>query len=281
MVEIREAIERAAIRIKDVIYRKDFDYATSSNSTGDEQLKVDVETDDIIQEEFMKASSVHTISSEEKDFALILNPEGKYFIGYDPLDGSSVIDVNLSVGSIFGIFEESFTGSNLVAACYVVYGPRVELVFAEHNEAKFYLLNADTFHYVKDVKMNQKGKLVAPGGTQKFWEPHHKELIESFFQDGYRLRYSGGMVPDLHHILIKGGGIFSYPATEDRPDGKLRMLFEVFPFAYIFEASGGIATNGTRRLLELHPEHIHDTSQCFFGSTYEMTRVSKVYGEHQ
>jgi len=280
MIEIREAIERAAIRIKEVIYRKDFDYATSSNSTGDEQLKVDVETDNIIQEEFMKASSVHTISSEEKDFALALHPEGRYYVGYDPLDGSSVIDVNLSVGSIFSIFEKSFTGENLVAACYVVYGPRVELVFAEHNEAKLYLLNADNFHYVEDLKLNEKGKIAAPGGTQKYWAPHHKELVESFFQDGYRLRYSGGMVPDLHHILIKGGGIFSYPATEDRPNGKLRMLFEVFPFAYIFESAGGIATDGKIRLLDLHPEHIHDTTACFFGSKSEMQRVSDVYGKH-
>jgi fructose-1,6-bisphosphatase I len=103
-------------------------------------------------------------------------------------------------------------------------------------------------------------------------------MIDSFFADGYRLRYSGGMVPDLHQILLKGGGLFSYPGATDKPEGKLRQLFEVFPFAFIFECAGGQAIDGTKRVLEKTTAHIHDTSPCFFGSKYEISIVADVYG---
>jgi fructose-1,6-bisphosphatase I len=87
------------------------------------------------------------------------------------------------------------------------------------------------------------------------------------------------MVPDLHQILLKGGGLFSYPATSDVPKGKLRMTFEVFPFAQIYELAGGASIDGERRILDLIPEHIHDTTPCFFGSNQEIDRVKKTYGE--
>jgi fructose-1,6-bisphosphatase I len=118
---------------------------------------------------------------------------------------------------------------------------------------------------------------MAPGGTQQNWEKYHKAMIDGFFAEGYRLRYSGGMVPDLHQILLKGGGLFSYPATSDKPNGKLRRLFEVFPFAFVYEKAGGEAINGHQRVLELGHAHLHDTSPCFFGSHYEMQKVKEVY----
>jgi fructose-1,6-bisphosphatase I len=102
-------------------------------------------------------------------------------------------------------------------------------------------------------------------------------MIDSIFKMGYRLRYSGGMVPDLHQILLKGGGLFSYPATSDVPKGKLRMVFEVFPFAFVYEKAGGEAIDGQKRLLELSPSHIHDTTPCFFGSQEEIGIVRKTY----
>jgi fructose-1,6-bisphosphatase I len=86
------------------------------------------------------------------------------------------------------------------------------------------------------------------------------------------------MVPDLHQILLKGGGLFSYPATTDVPNGKLRMTFEVFPFAYIYELAGGESIDGTKRILDLKPKHIHDTTPCFFGSKSEIKRVKESYG---
>jgi len=279
MRDIFDAIQRSAIRIKNAIDVKDIGYSQQENSSGETQLQLDIQCDLIIQEEFSKVSSIHTIASEEKEKEMLLNDDGKYFVAYDPLDGSSLVDVNLSVGSIYGIYEGDFGAENMVAACYVVHGPRVEMVFAQ-NKTKLYLLQDGEFEFVKEIRLNEKGKLNAPGGTQQNWAPYHKEMVDSFFAEGYRLRYSGGMVPDLHQILLKGGGLFSYPGTSDKPEGKLRRLFEVFPFAYIYEKSGGEATDGKQRLLELGCAHVHDTAICFFGSKYETTRVKEVYAKN-
>lgn len=279
MNQVFDAIQRSAKRIKNAIDIKDIGYSQQENSSGETQLQLDIQCDMIIEEEFSKVAAVHTISSEEKEHAEELHANGKYFISYDPLDGSSLVDVNLSVGSIFGIYEGGFGAENMVASCYVVYGPRVEMVFAQ-NKVKLYLLQAGDFEYVKEIRLTEKGKLNAPGGTQQNWEPYHKEMVDSFFKEGYRLRYSGGMVPDLHQILLKGGGLFSYPGTSDKPEGKLRRLFEVFPFAFVYEKAGGEAIDGKGRLLELGYRHLHDTSPCFFGSKYEIARVKEVYSQN-
>lgn len=276
MLDIFNAIQQSAKRIKEAIDTKDIGYSQQENSSGETQLQLDIKCDMIIEEELSKVASVHTIASEEKEKEMLLRNNGNYFIAYDPLDGSSLIDVNLSVGSIFGIYEGGFEASKMVASCYVVYGPRVEMVFAE-DKVKLYLLQSGEFEFVKEIRLQEKGKLNAPGGTQQNWMPYHKALVDSFFADGYRLRYSGGMVPDLHQILLKGGGLFSYPNTSDKPNGKLRKLFEVFPFAFVFTKAGGRAIDGINELLTLECKHIHDTSACFFGSNYETQRVIEVY----
>ncbi len=279
MNDIFSAIQASAKRIKEAIDVKDIGYSQQENSSGETQLELDIKSDMIIEEEFSKVASIHTIASEEKTHQELLHEDGKYYIAYDPLDGSSLVDVNLSVGSIFGIYEGGFGADKMVAACYVVYGPRVEMVFA-HNKVKLYLLQAGDFEFVKEIHLNNKGKLMAPGGTQQNWPPYHKVMIDNFFAQGYRLRYSGGMVPDLHQILLKGGGLFSYPATSDKPDGKLRRLFEVFPFAFVYEKAGGEAVNGTEPLLSLGFAHVHDTSPCFFGSKKEVSVVKEVYSQN-
>ncbi|MDD5160024.1 MAG: class 1 fructose-bisphosphatase [Sulfuricurvum sp.] len=278
---ILEAIQNSAIRIKNAIDVKDIGYSQEQNSSGETQLQLDIQSDLIIEEELSRVDGVHTIASEEKEHPMVLNENGHYFIAFDPLDGSSLVDVNLSVGSIFGIYEGEFTPSKMVASCYVVYGPRVELVFADEDKVSLYLLQNGEFEYVKEIHLNEKGKINAPGGTQQCWAPFHKEMIDSFFARGYRLRYSGGMVPDLHQILLKGGGLFSYPGASDKPEGKLRMLFEVFPFAFIFEKAGGKAVDGSKRVLEKEPKHVHDTSPCFFGSCDEINEVLSVYAGQQ
>lgn len=273
---IFDAIQKSSKRIEKAIDIKDIGYSAQENASGDTQLQLDIQCDMIIEEEFSKVEAIHTIASEEKEHSEVLHNDGRYFIAYDPLDGSSLIDVNLSVGSIYGIYDGEFTPEKLIASCYVVFGPRVEMVFAQ-NKTKLYLLQDNEFEYVKEIRLTEKGKLNAPGGTQQNWEPHHKAMVDGLFQEGYRLRYSGGMVPDLHQILLKGGGLFSYPGTSDKPEGKLRKLFEVFPFADIYKKSGGQAIDGKNDLLTLDVKHVHDTTPCFFGSNYEIERVKEVY----
>lgn len=280
MNDIFETIKSIAFEIDNAIKTSDLGYSDSENSSGEDQLKLDVQSDLIIEKAFKNIASVKALVSEEKEGILALSPTGKYTVCYDPLDGSSLVDVNLSVGSIFGIYDGELKGKNLVAAAYVVYGPRVELVIVTRDtKPMLSRVIANEFKEIGEISMNEKGKLNASGGTQQNWADYHKSFIDSLFQEGYRLRYSGGMVPDLHQIMLKGGGLFSYPGTSDKPKGKLRQLFEVIPFALMYEQAGGQAINnkGTR-LLELVPAHPHDTSPCFFGSNYEIAALREAYG---
>jgi len=250
------------------------------NQSGDQQVKLDLVSDQIVEQVLKKVEEVGEIVSEEKREPVRFR-EGGFKIAYDPLDGSSLIDVNLSVGSIFGIYKGEYRGDRLVGAVYIVYGPRLEMVTAVPGKVLHYRERNGKFEPVGEIKLKEKGKILAPGGTQGKWFPFHKGLIDSLFREGYRLRYSGGMVPDLHQILLKGGGLFSYPATTDKPAGKLRKLFEVFPFGFIFKEAGGEAIDGTTDLLELGVKGYHDTTPCFFGSKYEIERVRKTYLEQK
>lgn len=277
MNEIIESIKKSTIEIQKIIAQGDMGKSEEQNSTGDTQLKLDIISDEVIENNFKTLTSVKKIVSEEQEHIVNINDEGEYLIAYDPLDGSSLVDVNLSVGSIYGIYKNDFTGDNIVASIYVVFGPRIEMVICDGESVKLYRMKNTDFYYVKDIKMNESGHLNSPGSTQQCWYPHHKEMINKMFEENYELSYSGGMVPDLHHILVRGGGLFSYPGASDKPEGKLRQLFEVFPYAHIFETAGGGATNGSQRVLEIETRHIHDTSPCFFGSNSEINRVINAY----
>ncbi|WP_457560897.1 class 1 fructose-bisphosphatase [Caminibacter sp.] len=281
MTEIIKAIENIAIEIYEAIKTKDTGKVDSQNASGDVQVKLDVISDEIVERNLLKVGSVKEIISEEKEEP-VTKEEGKYFVAYDPLDGSSLIDVDLSVGSIFGIYDEGYEGSKIKAAVYVVYGPRVEMVVAR-DVVELFRLNEHTneFEFVKELKLKEKGKVLGPGGTQAKWFDFHKKMIDDLFKEGYRLRYSGGMVPDLHQILLKEGGLFAYPATTDKLKGKLRKLFEVFPFAYVYKKAGGAAVDGFVDLLTLGCEGYHDTTPCFFGSEYEIKRVLETYEKNK
>ena len=280
MNEIFDAIKIASVEIQKIIDVGDTGKSDNENSTGDTQLKLDIASDVVIEEIFSKIPSIKAIVSEEQEEIISLHEDGEYLIAYDPLDGSSLVDVNLSVGSIYGIYKNDFTAKNIVASVYVVFGPRVEMVVAAEGKVKMYRLYNNTFDYIQDITLKERGTITATGSTQMCWPTHHRELVNKMFKDGYYLRYSGGMVPDLHQILLKGGGLFSYPGTTDRPKGKLRQLFEVFPFAFIYELAGGAATDGYKRALEVETTHIHDTTPCFFGSNEEINKVKEVYKEN-
>ncbi|RAX52840.1 class 1 fructose-bisphosphatase [Helicobacter sp. 11-8110] len=268
-------IKNASLKVYEVLKESMGEYTQTTNKTGDLQLQADVLADKIFQDSLKDLKIIKQICSEEQEGAVRFYDDGIYSIAYDPLDGSSLMGANLSVGSIVGIYKGDFLPQNLIAAAYVVYGMVVGIGFAStlKEGVDYYIFNGKDFELQKILKLKEKGKLNATGGTQKYWSKEHKGKIESLFNQGYRLRYSGGMVPDLHHILIKGGGLFSYPSTQDSPKGKLRMLFEVFPFAFIFKRAGGEAIDGKNDLLTLTPEHLHDTTPCFLGSKEEIDFV--------
>jgi fructose-1,6-bisphosphatase I len=278
--EILDAIRTCALKIDTLIREGELGYSDHANATGDTQLKLDIASDHIIEETLSPLPQIAALISEEKENPLPLHDAGRYTVCYDPLDGSSIVDSNLSVGSIFGIYDGEPRGETIVASAYIIYGPRIELVIAlpEHPPRRYRYVRGD-WEELDPLRLQPRGKLNASGATQKNWIPTHKAFIESLFAQGYRLRYSGGMAPDLHQILVKGGGIFSYPGTTDKPEGKLRQLFEVIPYAFVFEAAGGEAVNDRgKRLMELVPRHIHDTTPCFFGSHDEIAALKAAYG---
>lgn len=280
MQEIFKTIENIAKKISNELKFAEFGYTQNQNSTGDTQLKFDVLSDKIIEDEFKNSNLVKALVSEEKDEMLTINEDGEFIVAYDPLDGSSLFDVNFAIGSIFGIYKNEISSENLVAAAYTLYGPRLEMVVCESSPKLYRLNSQNEFVFINELRLKEKGKLNATGATQKGWSEKHKKLVNSLFDEGYRLRYSGAMVSDLHQILIKGGGLFSYPATTDAPNGKLRVTFEVLPFAYIYEKAGGATTNGTSNsLFEIKIEKIHQTSPCFFGSKYEIAKLHEIYGK--
>lgn len=279
MQEIITHIQKAVLQISQTLKFPDTSYSKSQNSSGDTQLKFDVLSDEIITQTLSKCQSIKALISEEKDEILPCNENAPFVVAYDPLDGSSLLDVNFAIGSIFAIYENEADAKNLKAALYSIYGARLELIVCTGEKPKLYRLDTEgNFIFVKELLMGQKGKINATGGTQQFWSDKHAKFIKSLFDEGYRLRYSGAMVSDIHQILLKGGGLFSYPATKDAPCGKLRAFFEVFPLAFIIEKAGGKTSDGTNdSLLNLNFSHTHATTPCFFGSEYEISKLLKDY----
>jgi len=280
MNTIIEEIKSLALDLDRLIVNEEMGYSEDTNATGDQQLRLDLACDAEIEKRFSHNPKIKALISEEKEDVMQCNSDGKYTLCYDPLDGSSIVDSNLAVGSIFGIYDGKPSGDTLVASAYIVFGPRIEIVTAIKGQKPIrYRYISEEYREFDPIRLNKKGKLNASGGTQQYWHKKHKDFIHKLFAEGYRLRYSGGMVPDLHQILVKGGGLFSYPSTTDNPDGKLRVLFEVLPFALIFESAGGeaIDENGDR-LLEMTASHPHAKTPCFFGSHYEIDRLKQAYG---
>ncbi|ANV98537.1 fructose-bisphosphatase [Helicobacter enhydrae] len=285
MQTIIDCFSALGVQIRDLIAQGDTHYTQTQNTSGDIQLALDIQSDQLIAEALLKLPSVKAICSEENGEITPANPQANLLVAYDPIDGSSLLPGNLSVGTIFGIYQDAFEAQNLIASGYILYGLRLEMVTAyRHLEGAFlqrYDLQKQAWSDKETLKLQTQGIINASGGTQKEWTDYHKAMIDELFNCGYRLRYCGGMVPDLHQILLKGGGLFSYPTTAQQPQGKLRKLFEVFPFALIFQQAGGMATDGSQELLSLPTRHIHDTCGCFFGSQKEIQYVYQIYKERQ
>jgi fructose-1,6-bisphosphatase I len=250
--------------------------AGTSNASNEEQLELDKVSDIILAETIGELDYVGEYASEEREEALVLNnPHPKYSVALDPLDGSSLVDVNLSIGTIVGIhYGKSVLkhGRNLAAAFYILYGPLTTLVYTSgHGVCEFVLNPEGEFILAQsNIKMNEKGKIYAPGGLKKSWIEPHKEYIHNLEEEQYKLRYSGGLIPDVNQIIMKKGGLFTYPALQDAVNGKLRLLFELQPLAFICEQAGGMATNGKTDILDLHVENVHQRSAIYMGSKYEV-----------
>ncbi|MFP6280160.1 class 1 fructose-bisphosphatase [Helicobacter pylori] len=272
VIEIISLLEKGVKKAQEILEKPDAgSYTKLENSSGDTPIKADLALDKFLEETFLSLESVKSVFSEEKETP-VTKENGSYLIAYDPLDGSSVMEANFLVGTIIGIYEKDYKAQNLVASLYVVFGHKIELMVAL-EEVYRYAFYQNKFHFIETIVLENKGKIIASGGNQKDFSLGLKKALEGFFAENYRLRYSGSMVADVHHVLVKKGGMFSYPQK------KLRKLFEVFPLALMVEKAKGEAfyfdKGVKKRLLEQSVESYHEKSECYLASPHEAQILEK------
>ncbi|WRE26168.1 class 1 fructose-bisphosphatase [Helicobacter pylori] len=272
VIEIISLLEKGVKKAQEILEKPDAgSYTKLENSSGDTPIKADLALDKFLEENFLSLENVKSVFSEEKETP-VTKENGSYLIAYDPLDGSSVMEANFLVGTIIGIYEKDYKAQNLVASLYVVFGYKIELVVAL-EEVYRYAFYQNKFHFIETIVLENKGKIIASGGNQKDFSLGLKKALEGFFAENYRLRYSGSMVADVHHVLVKKGGMFSYPQK------KLRKLFEVFPLALMVEKAKGEAfyfdKGVKKRLLDQSVENYHEKSECYLASPHEAQILEK------
>ncbi len=276
VIEIISLLEKGVKKAQEILEKPDAgSYTKLENSSGDTPIKADLALDRFLEENFLSLENIKSVFSEEKETP-VTKENGSYLIAYDPLDGSSVMEANFLVGTIIGIYEKDYKAQNLVASLYVVFGHKIELMVAL-EEVYRYSFYQNKFHFIETIVLENKGKIIASGGNQKDFSLGLKKALEGFFAENYRLRYSGSMVADVHHVLVKKGGMFSYPQK------KLRKLFEVFPLALMVEKAKGEAfyfdKGVKKRLLEQSVENYHEKSECYLASPHEAQILEKYLKE--
>jgi len=280
--DLRRLIWQIAITgkyISSKIHESNRKLAGLKNIYGEEQLSLDRSADVILRNQLQFSGFVREYASEEQDSVIpIGHGEEKYFITADPLDGSSLVDTNLAIGTIIGIHKESMLAEGrktMVAALYITYGPLITMVYSAGKGTHEFVLNREGEYVLSEegITMKERGSVYSLGGLRKDWLPAHLRFVEYLENEGYKLRYSGGFVPDFNQILIKRGGVFTYPALTDTPQGKLRLLFELQPMAFIIEQAGGIATDGLNAILDIRVENLDQRSPIYIGSRFEVTKA--------
>jgi fructose-1,6-bisphosphatase I len=278
-VELRRLIWQIAVVGKYIsakIHESNRKFAGLKNVYGDDQMALDRASDEILKSQLEFSGFVREYASEElEDIVKIGTGEEKYVVTADPLDGSSLVDSNLAIGTIIGIHKDSVLdcGRNtMVAALYITYGPLITMIYSAGKGSHEFVLNREGEYVMSEenIKLKEKGSIFSPGGLRRDWTPEHRQFVEKLENDGYKLRYSGGFVPDINQVLIKKGGLFTYPALKKSPEGKLRLLFELQPMAFITEQAGGMATDGQQDILAVKVKSINQLSPVYIGSSYEV-----------
>jgi fructose-1,6-bisphosphatase I len=275
--------------------------AGATNVQGESQQKLDVYANQALLHCLGLRDTVAALISEENEEPITFDREagpGEYVIVFDPLDGSSNIDVNVNVGTIFSIFRrpspaEHFRspvlqpGSRQIAAGYVVYGPSTIIVYTAGQGVFGFTLDPAIGAYVLShdhMQMPEKGKTysVNEANFDSFPAPYQTyltELRKSRSGGVYTSRYIGSLVADFHRTLLKGG-VFLYPPTAKHPNGKLRLLYEANPLAFIAEQAGGMAINGKERILDIEPSDIHQRTPFIIGSKQDVQRLQTLLRQH-
>jgi len=275
-------VKQVILRVSEVAKKISRGFATrqgvsdSSNIYGERQVAMDVWADELLISELRDSKLVRYIASEEQpDVLTFEGSTSDLGLTIDPLDGSSLIGVNLAVGTIVGIYRGNVLspGEGMLGAMYVLYGPLTTLTYClRRGVHEFALDDQGEFILQEEGVTIPEGKIYAPGALRRDYLPAHREFIEGLEAEGYKLRYSGCFVADVHQILHKGG-VFTYPAFAGTGRGKLRLLFEAIPMGFIVSQAGGAVSDGRRDLLTIKPEKVSQRVPVYIGGKKEITLI--------
>jgi len=272
--------------------------AGEKNVTGDDQKKLDVLSNDIMVNALRASRKTAVLVSEELEHAIVIEEKlkGKYCVVFDPLDGSSNIDAGVNIGTIFGIYRvaEGSSGTvedvlkpgrDMVAAGYTMYGSSANLVLSTGNGVNGYTLDNALGEFIlthPNIQIPARGKIYSFNeGNSMYFHPPVINYLNSIKypangKSPYSARYIGSMVADVHRTFLYGG-IFGYPDDKKSKNGKLRLLYEAFPMAFLTEQAGGVATTGRGRILDIIPTDIHERCSVFLGSKDDVNDLLKFY----
>lgn len=275
------------------------------NIQGEHVQKLDEFANHVLIYRMARSGVICAMGSEENAELIHVDkelPQGDYILIFDPLDGSSNIDVNINVGTIFSILrrkpdsngpvtleEVLQPGTQQVGAGYILYGPSTMLIFTTGHGVHGFTLDPSVGEFLlshKDMRIPEEGRIYSVNeGNWHVWNKAAQESVKYFKNSGsernhpYSMRYVGSLVADFHRTLLYGG-IFMYPPDTKKPDGKLRLMCEASPLAFVAEQAGGKATDGKRRILERVPDGLHARVPLFIGSPGEVDAVTKIYEQY-
>ncbi len=275
----------------------------SENVQGETQKKLDVISNQIIKDTLCESGYVKAMSSEEEEHVVPCDPDGKYLVSFDPLDGSSNTEINSLIGTIFSIFHapqwmepddpSAFVqpGTQMVAAAYVLYGPSTMLAMTTGRGTHLYTLDKTHGGFLltqANIQLPQQtAEYAINASNQRHWDTPMQRYVSELVagkegprKKDYNMRWVAAMVGDIHRVLCRGG-IFMYPADKRNPEqtGKLRLLYEANPMAFLIEQAGGKASTGERRIMEVVPTDIHQRVPVIMGSSEEVDYCLSCYEE--
>lgn len=269
------------------------------NVQGESVKKMDLYANEVFISVFKQSGLVCRLASEEmeKPYYIPENcPLGRYSLLYDPLDGSSNLDINLNVGSIFSIRQQEGSdedglaldllqeGRKQIAAGYVLYGPSTMLVYSIGKGVHSFTLDPSLGEFIlssENIQVPEHGPIYSVNeGNFWQWEESIRDYIRYVHRhEGYTARYGGALVGDFHRILLQGG-VFLYPGTVKKPEGKLRLLYESAPLAFLIEQAGGRASTGTEDIMDVVPTKLHERTPLIIGSKEDVDLVKSFIKEH-
>ncbi|KAK4534971.1 hypothetical protein CDCA_CDCA03G0996 [Cyanidium caldarium] len=281
----------------------------SINVQGEEQKKLDVLTNEVLKNALRSTGRLGVLASEEEDEPVSLMEEsfaGHYIACFDPLDGSSNVDAAIATGTIFGVSRSNSScltgpdgdpvsprdmqcmiqtlqpGANLVAAGYILYSSSVVMMLSMGRGVQGFSLDPAIGEFVlthPDVKIPRRGKIYSFNEANSGnWDTVLQAYVQRMKHNGYSSRYIGSLVGDVHRTLLYGG-VFGYPADKKNPRGKLRLLYECAPMAFLMEQAGGVATTGSQRVLDVIPSQVHQREPLICGSADDVQDLLDMYAE--